>query len=54
MKWIPITSSNVNSLKEGEEIKFHNGYEWDTCKLTNFWIERGYIATGVHKKPLIL
>jgi hypothetical protein len=50
MKWIPITKKNVHTLKAGEKVKFHNGYEWDTDILDKFWISRGYISTGLHNE----
>ena len=35
-KEILITRKNVNDLKMGDTVKFHNGYEWDTKVLGEF------------------
>jgi hypothetical protein len=48
--WTPITKENIETLKPGESIKFHNGYEWDTNILDQFWIDRGFILTGLHNE----
>lgn len=48
--WVPITEDNVRTLKAGEEVRFSNGYEWSTAILDEFWIERGYVPTGLHNE----
>jgi hypothetical protein len=49
-KEILITRKNVNDLKIGDTVKFHNGYEWDTIVLGDFELSRGYVTTGVHNE----
>ena len=48
--WIKITKHNIHLLVPGMEIKFHNGYEWTYGTLNQFWIDRGFIGTGVHSE----
>ena len=49
-KEILITRKNVDNLKTGDIVKFHNGYEWDTKILGEFELSRGYVTTGVHSE----
>jgi len=48
--WVPITKQNIATLKEGVRVEYHNGYEWQVGTLNKFWIERGYISTGLHNE----
>lgn len=48
--WQKITEENVHTLKPGERLRYHNGYEWDERELDEFWIQRGYVGTGVHNE----
>jgi len=50
MAWLKITKENKHTLKIGEYIKFHNGYEWLTTSLTEFHLDREFIPTGVHNE----
>lgn len=49
-KEIKITKANVNDLKIGDTVKFHNGYEWDTAVLGEFELSRGFVCTGIHSE----
>lgn len=46
-KWIAITRDNIKTLRPGFRVRFHNGYEWSERMLTDFWISRGFIPTGL-------
>ena len=48
--WVPITKENIKDLKVGDRIRYSNGYEWCEDVLTQFWIDRGYIGTGLHNE----
>jgi hypothetical protein len=50
MRKIAITKHNVNSLRIGDKVMYHNGYEWKEKILTDFEIKRGYIPTGIHSE----
>ena len=47
---IKITKNNVNSLRIGDTVEYHNTYEWCKRILTDFEIKRGYIPTGIHSE----
>lgn len=54
MEWIEITEDNRYSLVVGDRVKYHNGLEWVELELTDFEIDRGYIATNIPNKKLPL
>ena len=49
-EWAPITEDNINELREFDVIKFHDGYGWVVKALTPFFIQRGFVPTGIHNE----
>lgn len=47
MKKVKITKNNINDLKVGDVIEYHNGYCWKQTVVDDFIIERHFIPTGI-------
>lgn len=42
-----ITEDNINDLKVGDVIEYHNGYCWKETVVDDFIIERHFFPTGI-------
>ena len=52
--WLEITKDNVDTIKIGDEVRGHNGYDWVYCTIDSWTLERGFFLAGLQNETISL